>query len=79
LPKFFIEYFIKYRLFEDISFESKIFIVSSKEFIEPLQKYGNITLFERKGVSRLRNQNCVERLNIIKRTLESDKNQIFMK
>lgn len=70
LPKFFIEFFIRYRLFDDIPHESKIFIVSSKEFAEPLQKYGNITIFERKGVSRLRNQNCEEMLSIIKRTLE---------
>ncbi len=75
LPKFFIEFFIRYRLFEDIPNESKIFIVSSKGFVDTLQKYENITIFERKGVSRLRNQNCEEMLTIIKRTFEINKNQ----
>lgn len=58
LPKIYVEYFIKQCFFDRISQKIKIIVVSSKEFDVELKKYANVTLLERKGVSRLRNQNC---------------------
>jgi hypothetical protein len=65
LPKIFIEYFLKQGFFDELPNELKIIIVSSKEFEVPLKKYQNIILLERRGVSRLRNQDSEKILSLV--------------
>jgi hypothetical protein len=75
LPKIFIKYFMKQGFFEELPYGLKIIIVSSKEFEEPLKKYQNIILLERRGVSRLRNQDSDRILSLVQiSTLISEKN-----
>jgi len=66
LPKSFIEYFFKYRLFEKLPSDLKIICVTSKELKESLSKYQNIIVLNRKGVSRIRNQNSNTIISMIK-------------
>jgi len=68
LPKIFIEYFLKKGFFDKLPNDLKIIIISSKEFEEPLKKYQNIILLERRGVSRLRNTDSDKILSIVQKS-----------
>jgi len=67
LPKIFIEYLSKHGLFDELPTDLKIICVTSKQLTEPLKKYQNIIILERRGVSRIRNQNCNTILSMIKK------------
>jgi len=68
LPKFYIEYLIKTHFFETLSSKIKIIIVTSKGLQTQLNQYENVIIFERKGVARLRSQNCDQILSLIKKS-----------
>lgn len=67
LPKVFIEYLMKKGFFDELPDNLKIIIISSKEFEEPLKKYQNIILLERRGVSRLKNKDSDTILSLVQK------------
>jgi hypothetical protein len=67
LPKFYIEYLIKKKFFETYPSKIKTIIVTSKGFQNELNRYENVIVFERKGVARLRSQNCDQILSLIRK------------
>jgi hypothetical protein len=67
LPKFYIEYLIKTKFFDTISSKTKIIIVTSKGLQDELNRYENVIVLERKGVARLRSQNCDQIMELIQK------------
>lgn len=68
LPKFYIEYLLKTHFFETLSSKIKIVIVTSRGLQTELHQFENVFVFERKGVARLRSQNCDQILSLIQNT-----------
>jgi hypothetical protein len=57
LPKCFIEYFLEINIFNKISRDIQIVVVSSESFASKIYKYNNITLLKRVGVTRIGKKN----------------------
>lgn len=53
LPSYFIRYLLSINWFSHLNPNSIILTVTSKHLIEPLSKYSNIKVLERKGVARI--------------------------
>jgi hypothetical protein len=71
LPKFYIEYLIKKQFFETLPSKIVTIIVTSKGLQTQLNQYENVIIFERKGVARLRSQNCDQILSLIQKPSEN--------
>ena len=68
LPKFYIEYLIKKHFFETLPSKIITIIVTSKGLHDDLNRFENVIVFERRGVARLRSQNCEQILSLIQKS-----------
>ena len=64
LPKFYIEYFIENRWFDQIPQKTQIIIVSSKDVENNLSKKQQILVLKRKGVARIGKENWIKILKL---------------